>query len=170
MPVKIKIDQVILEKVSFGHTGEYLSAPPTSAAVGQTAFRGTLEVFDEPVAVAVGLQATTVPRDSTASPGYEFDIRYRVLLLLSDGVAPNETERRELMTHGIAYLVPFVREAVASLSGRGRFGPVWLQPINVAAMVESMNMSLVEVPPTAAPLAATSDQTPARKTRNVKGR
>lgn len=37
---------------------------------------------------------------------------------------------------GVSLLYPFLREAVANLTQRGRFGPVWLSPLNVAAAVE----------------------------------
>jgi len=33
-----------------------------------------------------------------------------------------------------ATLFPFVREALANITGRGRFGPVWLKPFNLNAV------------------------------------
>jgi hypothetical protein len=41
---------------------------------------------------------------------------------------------RYFTTSGAALLYPFVRQVVADLTWRGRFGPVWLNPMNVAAM------------------------------------
>ena len=38
----------------------------------------------------------------------------------------------------VALLYPFVREAFANLTLRGRFGPVWLNPFNVRAMAEGL--------------------------------
>ena len=40
-----------------------------------------------------------------------------------------------LKSNGWALLFPFVREALANLTGRGRFGPIWMNPVNVLALV-----------------------------------
>jgi preprotein translocase subunit SecB len=44
---------------------------------------------------------------------------------------------KEFFTTGSAHAVlfPFVREAVANITMRGRFGPVWLNPVNFGALV-----------------------------------
>jgi hypothetical protein len=36
---------------------------------------------------------------------------------------------------GVSMVFPFVREAIANLTMRGRFGPVWIDPLNVQAIV-----------------------------------
>jgi preprotein translocase subunit SecB len=35
-------------------------------------------------------------------------------------------------------LYPFLREAVANLTGRGRFGPVWLNPFNFMLLAQEV--------------------------------
>jgi preprotein translocase subunit SecB len=35
-------------------------------------------------------------------------------------------------------LFPFLRECVANLTGRGRFGPLWLRPINFVQLAEQL--------------------------------
>lgn len=52
-----------------------------------------------------------------------------------------EHEKFELGTYltskGCALLFPFIRETIANLTARGRFGPVWLNPVNVVALMAS---------------------------------
>lgn len=36
---------------------------------------------------------------------------------------------------GATLLFPFVREAVANLTTRGRYGPIWIKPFNVALQI-----------------------------------
>jgi len=62
-------------------------------------------------------------------------------------------------TAGIAVLVPFAREAVANITGRGRFGPIWLHPFNFRA-VSSPTGSTDAPAPAATPA---KERTAARK-------
>ena len=43
-----------------------------------------------------------------------------------------------LARSGVPTLFPFVREAIANITMRGRFGPLWLNPIDVRASVKEL--------------------------------
>lgn len=59
---------------------------------------------------------------------------YRFLVEIAGSVKQEATKNmgvQEYLTkNGTAMLYPFLREVVANLTLRGRFGPVWLKPIN----------------------------------------
>ena len=59
---------------------------------------------------------------------------------------------REYLASGncVAALFPFLREAIANVTGRGRFGPVFLDPINIrefAKQIQSQNWEPIAAPP-----------------------
>jgi len=64
-----------------------------------------------------------------------------------DQVAPNMPLDRYFTTSGAALLYPFVRQVVADLTSRGRFGPVWLNPMNVTAVPLSVMTPLPKLQP-----------------------
>ncbi len=39
---------------------------------------------------------------------------------------------------GPATLFPFIRQVVADLTSKGRFGPLWLSPVNFVAMAQNL--------------------------------
>jgi preprotein translocase subunit SecB len=60
-------------------------------------------------------------------------------LVVSIEAAPVTLEvDRYIAESTVQILMPFLREAVANLTLRGRFGPVWLQPISGRALAAKM--------------------------------
>jgi preprotein translocase subunit SecB len=44
---------------------------------------------------------------------------------------------------GGTILLPFLREVIANFTGRGRFGPVWVNPINFRAALQNVKGEMI---------------------------
>lgn len=76
------------------------------------------------------------------SPARPEIVRYGVLGVVEFHSPPGSPGLEELVRVNIpAILFPYVREGLASLSGRGPNGPFRLDPINVVALSESFDAS-----------------------------
>jgi preprotein translocase subunit SecB len=53
--------------------------------------------------------------------------------------SPSVALRDFVRVHAPGILMPYAREVVSSLTGRGFFGPVFMPPINVHSLMERMN-------------------------------
>lgn len=126
----IRIEQILLERSSFEHVTAYLDHPPATQ----------INIQDVDVEIEGGLSAEgdhglVRMRVRTGDKGgpsafYRFDVTV-VALLGVDKSNPNMELPEYFGTSGAALLYPFVREIVANITGRGRFGPIWLIPLNL---------------------------------------
>lgn len=57
---------------------------------------------------------------------------------LTDEETPALDVRDFAKANAIAFLIPYVREAISSLAGRGPFGPYILHPVNAAQLARSI--------------------------------
>ncbi len=136
----IEIAQICLEGVSFSHRADYLRLPAKT----------TVDVGDVDVHFEVGLAEdedrgvarVRVSTKAKNNPVYNFDITI-VGLFKVDEHAPNMT-LREFFPISFATLFPFVRQAVADLTMRGRFGPVWIHPLNLIAIAKKTKAKLAK--------------------------
>lgn len=129
----ITFAQIFLERAQFSHRDDVLLLPAT------TPFQPTLAVrFEGGVAPdeKSGFVRITVQTSEKDRPLYNIDLSMIALF--------QREEKRENLplkdyVRGAApvMLYPFVREAVAGLTWRGRFGPVWLAPFNVGATLST---------------------------------
>ncbi len=124
----IRIGQIFLDKVSFRHREDYLSTSP----------RATPEVGDLDIQFAVGMtedeskaiiqaKASTNPENK---PSYVLDLTMTALIE-RDPEFQNMTIHEYAETSAIPLMVGFLRQAVADITLRGRFGAIWLHPINL---------------------------------------
>jgi preprotein translocase subunit SecB len=128
----VKIAQIILERVTFAHRDEYLTSadqPTPDAVVGTINVEVQSGVSADGKNGLVRLRVSTIPENR---PFYVFDVAM-VGLVAVETAAPNMSLAQYVATSGSALLYPFVRQLVADLTGRGRYGPVWLNPINLTA-------------------------------------
>lgn len=126
----IRIEQIFLDHATLAHRADALAFPPS------TRVEATLDVSVEAAMTADGSRAQVrviVATEPDANALYAFEIGMTALVERMEGEA-NYPLDQYVQTHGPTLLMPFVREAVANLTGRGRFGPVWLHPVNVLAM------------------------------------
>lgn len=124
----IGVGQVFLEAASFSHRSDFLSLPvKTKPDIGDVAVEVQVGMSADEKAGLVRIRVAT--KD-------EGDPVYRVSIQMAASFQQNPGEENMplpdfLNGPAIAFLYPFVREAFANLTGRGRFGPVWLNPFNV---------------------------------------
>jgi|SRR5689334_15943649 len=139
----IVISQVFLERALFSHREDALQLAPN------TPFQPTL---------AVGIQGGVSPDEKTGfirisvqtkpeeRPLYSIDVAMMALFAVAEK-EENLPLKQYLHTAAPAMLYPFVREAVASITWRGRFGPVWLAPFNISvAMAEPSGEAPIPLP------------------------
>jgi len=124
--------QVFLESAMMQHRDDYLDIPvDTTAIVGDVLLAlELLKSADE----TSGLVRLAVKTDIAQRPIYNFEVRMVALVGTDEGSKNNMTIQEFLDGPGVPLLYPFVREAVAGLTLRGRFGPVWLSLVNVASV------------------------------------
>lgn len=124
----IQIGQIFLDNVSFRHREDYLSISP----------KATPEIGDLNVQFAVGItkdeskgiiraKASTKPENK---PSYVLDLTMTALIN-RDPEFQNMTIHEYAETSAIPLMLSFLRQAVADITLRGRFGAVWLHPINL---------------------------------------
>ncbi len=153
----VKIAQILLERATFRHRDDYLAVaapPPPEAVVGTINVQVEGGLSEDEKTGLVRMRVQTIPEHR---PLYEFDVAMAAFVMV-DPAAPNMPLARYFTTSGAALLYPFVRQVVADLTWRGRFGPVWLNPMNVAALPLSVK-PLAEIEPG-----------PARRPRNGAGK
>jgi preprotein translocase subunit SecB len=83
------------------------------------------------------LGVTTDPQDGDENGLYDFTIEYAAVI---DRIAREKFTENELAEIVATMTFPFLREAVANITSRGRFGPVWLNPFNVHEAIERADM------------------------------
>ncbi|HET8835587.1 MAG TPA: protein-export chaperone SecB [Gemmatimonadales bacterium] len=128
----IRVSQIYLESATFRHRSDHLSlSPRTPPEVGPIGFEVETGVSEDKTRALVRVRVMTPP-DSTAL--YAFDLTMIALLRTRD--EPNMPLEQYVSVHGTTLLFPFIREAVANLTTRGRFGPIWIAPFNVKAALE----------------------------------
>lgn len=130
----LSISQIILSAVEFKHRSDALQLPagtrqPTANVDVEINLHGDAE--SEAAALAIRVKSR-----SDEDPLYHLDITM-LGIVESQGESVGLTPHSFLVQGGVSMLFPFVREVVANITMRGRFGPIWLNPINVRALVEA---------------------------------
>ncbi len=129
-PPGIQVGQIFLEQVHFSHREDFLSLPlGTQAVVGNVNVQVETGLSQDSKTGLVRVQVWTNPENK---PIYNFRVSMTALVAVDES-APNMPLNTYLAGPGAALLYPFVRQVVADLTWRGRFGPVWLSPTNVLA-------------------------------------
>ena len=123
----IRIAQIYVESASFRHREDHLSIPHTTRPdVGSVVVDLEAGLSPNQSRALVRVRVTTAPENTGL---YAFELS--MVALLQADERPNMPLEKYVSVAGTTLLYPFVREAVANLTGRGRFGPVWLSPFNV---------------------------------------
>lgn len=123
-----------------------MAAAPTAGA--EDAVNVNLQVFkneEDGAIAAVQVQVATAP-ESTGH--YIFDVTMMATVTVQDGHA-NMPPEEYVTISGASLLYPFIREHVANLTMKGRFGAVWLRPFNLqAALADAKSTDVEETRPT----------------------
>ena len=134
-PFVIRLSQILLESADFRHSNsDFLNEDPRQPVPETPAQIEVQAVLGEEGTAIVRLRVSCSAPDAP----YHFSASYLVLLEF-EGKTPEDFQRRIAIT-GATMAMPFVREVTANLSGRGRFGPTWLAPVNMSDVVRDTNV------------------------------
>jgi len=131
----LQIDQIFLVKAEFGHREDFLSLPPNSP-IGEINLnvQAKLRLKSDRSAAALLIGVRTNPPDNSL---YSLDVEMMALIRAVEP-EPAIPPLEYAATAGVSALYPFLREVVANLTMRGRFGPIWLKPVNVRKMTADL--------------------------------
>ena len=134
-PPGIRMGQIFVARALFEHTRNPTELPPNTP-VGElpTTVQVAAGVDQEEKTGFVSVTVATTPESSGL---YRFLIQMIGIMEVVPG-AENLNLQEYVRNWGPSTLYPFVREALANLTGRGRFGPVWLQPMNLTPFREGL--------------------------------
>jgi len=127
----IRVAQVYMSHAQFAHS-EHSHALPADTAIpaGNLAINFRSGVTPDALKGFVAVRVESASGDSAL---YQFSVEY-MAFFEADPDRPNLDLRTFVQLNGAAFLFPFLREAVANLTQRGRFGPVWIQPTNLSRL------------------------------------
>lgn len=129
----IAIAQVFVENAHFEHRSDALNLPPsTPPDVGQVDVSINIGVTPEETD---GLIRVTVSTDTTKPLLYQFKVAMIGLVKKTDPAGTMNVSDY-LTSYGLSLVYPFMREAVANLTQRGRFGPIYLNTIDPHAAMD----------------------------------
>lgn len=123
----IRISQIFLEEAHFRHRPDALGLPHTTPAdVGRVHINTQIGATDEGDEGMIRIEVAT---DSANNPTYEFRVAF-VALVAQVEPGKGLPLVKYLQSSGTLLLFPFVRHAIADLTMKGRFGPIWINPIS----------------------------------------
>jgi preprotein translocase subunit SecB len=124
----IVIAEILLERVSFEHRSDFLMLPKTTPPnVGDVTVQAEFGLREDGEG---GVTRVTVSTVAANEPVYNFVVAMTALFVRQpDGMALETF----LRNNSVALVYPFLREVVANVTLRGRFGPVFLNPFNTTA-------------------------------------
>jgi preprotein translocase subunit SecB len=135
----IRIEQILLERAEFGHRADFLEYPPS------TPVELNLKVSFSPGMTADGQRAIVRALVETVQNDQLYSLAFQMTALVeSEANAANYPLSDYIVTNAQAMLFPFLREVVANVTARGRFGPVWLKPLNIIAVQKENQPQIAE--------------------------
>jgi preprotein translocase subunit SecB len=138
-PPGIAISQVFLEEATFSHRADALALPlDTKPELGNIEIAVEAGLRPDRKAGLLKLSAATRPE---TEPLYNVKVKMVGLFEQQSG-SENLPMADFLGDSAPALLFPFLREAFANITSRGRFGPVWLNPINTRTFSEAFKKNL----------------------------
>ncbi len=145
----VQFGQIYLSELQFSHRRDALNLPhSTPVDLDRVKLEATIaERADHKVAVLT-VRVSTDPKDGKAL--YQFVVEMVATVSVAEG-EKNLPPAAYLKTAGPSTLYPFLREVVANLTMRGRFGPVWLKPFNFQALAKGWRGPLAPTPGELAP-------------------
>lgn len=128
----IELRQISAESVHFEHRADSV-ALPAHPAPGELDIQMQVQ-FRLATDEQSGMLRMLVRTNPEADGHYKFEITVVALVGVKPG-GSNMSVTEYAQASAAALLYPFARELVANLTGRGRFGPLWLHPFNFVAAV-----------------------------------
>ena len=136
----IRLGQIFLASVNFTHRPDFLQVSPRTD-IGEIGVDVTIEILRAEEGKK-GLIRYIVQTRDDQDPVYRFRVE---MLGLVERTEPQANPQEFLVKSGAFVLYPFVREAVANLTARGRFGPIWLKPLNFVALAKQGKEAVAQI-------------------------
>lgn len=125
----LKIAQIFLSSAHFAHRDDAMTLSPGTALDIGINVTASVQVNETGTVALITVSVNSLDEQN---PLYQFRIEMTGIVE-RDGGNPNLTPLDYLGQQGPAMMFPFVREALANITGRGHFGPLWLAPFNIKA-------------------------------------
>ena len=134
-PASLKIEELFLVSSSFSHRRDFLALDRRNP-LGDHEVDAEFQLIHglAPSVIGVTVRVATKPGADSA---YNFHAEMMAIIRVDDGSVSSPPEA-QLLHAGVSMLFPFVRETIANVTMRGRFGAMWMKPINVQAAIENM--------------------------------
>lgn len=130
----ITIERIVLVEAHFLHRD--LWRPQPKGKLHHIDVEATTMAPEDPNAAAGMLLRVKTSDDDTGN--YIIDVQM-LAMVKSEQDARNFSPTEYVATAGAAMLFPFVREVVANLTAKGRWGPVWIKPFNIQFALANAN-------------------------------
>jgi len=136
----IRIAQIFLERATFEHRPDMLEFPTTTPVEADVDLALNSGLTADGKKARIQLAVTS---KDAKDPLYRFSFLMTALVEAEEG-NENIPLNDYVRTHAWGMLLPFVRELVANVTSRGRFGPLWIKPVNVVALAQQAMTSAPE--------------------------
>lgn len=132
----LRIAQVYLAHANFSYRDEPLTLPtPVAGLPVQMDVDVEVHQLASEQGPAAGVRVRVRSKPDSPHP-YVFDVAMGAIVH-ADIAEANYDPEQYVTTAGVTLLFPFLREAVANLTMRGRFGAIWIPPFNVKLATEA---------------------------------
>lgn len=139
MALLLTLEAVYLESCRFSHRADYLSIDPAAVNAAQSiSSSATLALSDDGLGALVKLRVNTLDPEEATAEKYSFEVVLACAFRFPEDTPTTEVERNQVIASGVATLMPFAREAVASITSKGRFGVTLLPSINSQIVMEQL--------------------------------
>jgi preprotein translocase subunit SecB len=136
----IRIGQIFLGRTTFEYASDPLILPPNTGITEANTLTNVTVGMDE--AEKIGVVTLTISSAPDSASPYRFQLE---IIGVVERATDDAMELREYLAKaGPATLYPFAREAIANLTMRGRFGPIWLGPMNFTEIGEQLSAAFKE--------------------------
>lgn len=129
-PPGLRINQIFLVRAQFEHRDDFLALPPNHQVEVEVQIQTSAQVEDEG---KVGIIAMAITSNDELNPVYRFRVEMAGIVGV-DPAAPNMALKDYLARIAPVMMMPFLRETVANITGRGRFGPLYVNPVNLTGL------------------------------------
>lgn len=135
LPPSLRIEELFLVSSSFSHRPDFLTLDRRKP-LGDLEVDAQFQLIQGLAPSVIGV-TVRVGTKAAADTAYKFHAEMMAIIRV-DGSETSAPLDKQLLHSGVSILFPFVRETIANLTMRGRFGAMWIKPINVQAAVEAM--------------------------------
>ncbi len=136
----LQIAQILLLGAKFAHREDALALPTTTPIANlPIQFEAKIGGKSGEQSAAVRLRMWTPPERTDVL--YALDIEVAAIISATPG-QENMDPFEYAKDVGPVMLFPFLREAVANITMKGRFGPLWIHPLNLVAAQQGATTAL----------------------------